>query len=375
MNILLLTLDTFSRTGGIQQFNRCLQLALCHLVKETGGHLTHMSLGDTLAQADDRYATPGADFVFMGYAGQKSRFITDLMTSSHRYQLVFFGHINLAPLAMLPGLRFKDCRLIAHGVEVWSHLPFIKRRGLRKMNRVWVVSNYTGGVMRQLHKVPDTQIDFFPNCLDPYLAQAQMTPPSEWNKYWRLDTNRPYLVTLARLQPTEQAKGYDTIIRLLPRLMKNHPQVGYLLAGKSDAAEYTRIRRLAESLGVADRVLMPGYVTPKHLPALYSMGKVFVLPSAKEGFGIVYLEAAWWGCPVVAYDAGGAKEALLQGALGTLVPQGDEEALFIVLDQLLHASAPNELHKQQLRDKIAAQYGFEVFCGRVFTLLRPAGIT
>jgi phosphatidyl-myo-inositol dimannoside synthase len=148
--------------------------------------------------------------------------------------------------------------------------------------------------------------------------------------------------------------------------------LGYLLAGKSEASEYARIRQLAESLGVADRVLMPGYVAPQHLPAVYSLARVFVMPSAKEGFGIVYLEAAWWGCPVLAYNAGGAKEALLDGQLGTLVPAGDEEALFSALALLLQHPAPHDYQRRQLREKIAHHYGFEGFEKRVFSLLKPS---
>jgi glycosyltransferase involved in cell wall biosynthesis len=230
-------------------------------------------------------------------------------------------------------------------------------------------------VFQQVHKIPEEKIEFFPNCLDPWLAAAPLTPSGAWNKHWRLDKQRRYMVTLARLQPTEKEKGYDTIINLLPYLAKKHPDIAYLLAGKSEESEYARIRRLAEEKGVANRVMMPGYVAPEHLPALYSLAKVFVMPSAKEGFGIVYLEAAWWGCSVVAYNAGGAKEALLDGQLGTLVPAGNEKDLLQALDSKISEPPMTDLERDRLREKIDHHYGFGVFCLRLNQMLRTLGRT
>lgn len=370
MNILLLTLDTFSRTGGIQQFNRCLQLALCKFVIQNGGTLTHKSLMDAAEDADDKYAV-NASFTFLGYRGFKGRFIAEIITQVHRFDLIIFGHVNLVPLTLLPALKYKDCRLVAHGIEIWGKLPFLKRRGLKNMQRILAVSHYTTGVIEKQHKIPRHRIDYFPNCLDPFFAEAPLLPVAEWNKHWRLDIHRTYLLTLARIKETEQAKGYDTIIRLLPALIARHPNLCYLLAGKYDTAEYTRIRQLADTFGVADRVLMPGFVAPERLPALYNLAKIFVMPSQKEGFGIVYLEAGWWGCPVVANRCGGVPEALLDGKLGILLPPENEELLLATINNQLEMPDKKEKTLADNRALISSNFGFEGFCNRLFMLLSP----
>jgi glycosyltransferase involved in cell wall biosynthesis len=204
-----------------------------------------------------------------------------------------------------------------------------------------------------------------PNCLDPLYAERPVLPATVWNKHWRLDTSRTYLLTLARLQATEQAKGYDQVIAALPALVKKYPNLGYILAGKWDTAEHTRIRQLADAYGVANRVLMPGYVAPESLPALYALANVFVMPSSKEGFGIVYLEAAWQGCRVVAANMGGAPEALLQGKLGSLCPANDAEALQQhLLDALQAGPLPQEMIEKN-RQLIQENFGFAAMVQRV----------
>ncbi len=366
--MLLLTLDTFSRTGGIQQFNRCLQLALCTYAAGRGEKLLHFALLDKPGDNDDRYGD-GSHFAFRGFGNQKAAFVLAARAAASREDTIIFGHINLAPLALLPGFAGKRCLLITHGIEVWGKLPFLKRRGLQHMHRVLCVSRFTAAKMETLHHLPASHIVFFPNTLDPFFAKAPTLPPSEWNRSWRLNPAGHYLLTVARLSQTETAKGYDEVIRALPALSRQFPGIAYILAGRSDEGEYTRIRKLAESLGVADRLLMPGFVPEKWLPSLYHLAKVFVLPSTKEGFGIVFLEAAWCGCRVVAYQSGGAPEALLQGALGTLVPPGDSQQLLNALVQNLDQpkNRPETLAANQAL--IAEHFGFPAYLSRLSGVL------
>lgn len=345
-----------------------MQLALDTWASANIGEITHCSLLDSSNDFDKKYSK-SENPVFMGFGGNKSAFTWYVLKSAKNYNLIIFGHINLAPLALLPSVGSKPCWLVAHGVEVWQPLTFFKRNGLQKMQKLLAVSQYTKSRLQSNHNLPPQKIVYFPNCLDPYLANAPVLPASQWNTHWRLDTGRTYLLTLARLSKTEQAKGYDSVIKLLPRLAVRFPGIAYLLAGTWNQDEYTRIRSLADSLGVSDRVLMPGFVPAPFLPAVFKLAKVFVMPSEKEGFGIVYLEAAWWGCPVIASNAGGAPEALLDGKLGTLVsPQNDEE-LFIAIENQLNNPSPDSEALIQNQYLIKTHFGFSAFCSRLSELL------
>lgn len=362
--LLFLTLDTFSRTGGIQQYNRCLQLALCR--QPQAGTVQHWSLHDRTAdvQPDYSHLQPGTVFSFRGFANQKAALAWALWRQRHRITTVILGHANLLPLcALLP--RRTRIVMVAHGVEVWRPLARRAERQLHALQAVWCVSEFTRQSMLERHPFLQGRTHLLPNCLDPLYAKRPVLPATVWNKHWRLDTSRTYLLTLARLQPTEQAKGYDQVIAALPALVKNYPNLGYILAGKWDTAEYTRIRQLADAYGVADRVLMPGYVAPESLPALYALARVFVMPSSKEGFGIVYLEAAWQGCRVVAADSGGAPEALLQGKLGRLCPANDAEALQQHLSDALQAGPLPQEMVEKNRQLIQENFGFAAMVQRV----------
>ena len=366
--MLLLTLDTFSRTGGIQQFNRCLQLALCQFAVARGEHFTHFALMDEPGQNDSGYEA-GDHFNFRGFSNHKPRFILAAIAAASKTETVIFGHINLAPLALLPGFGGKRCLLIAHGIEVWGKLSFLKKTALRKMDKVLAVSRFTAGKLETEQGFPESRIVFFPNTLDPFFAETPLLPPAEWNRYWRINPRGNYLLTVARLSHTESAKGYDDVIRALPALSQQFPDIAYILAGKADDGEYTRIRRLAEELGVGDRLLMPGFVPAKWLPSLYHAARVFVLPSTKEGFGIVFLEAAWCGCPVVAYQSGGAPEALLNGALGTLVPPESPEHLPGALSQSLSQQFDRQITLNRNQSLITENFGFSQFYSRLSGIL------
>jgi glycosyltransferase involved in cell wall biosynthesis len=78
---------------------------------------------------------------------------------------------------------------------------------------------------------------------------------------------------------------------------------------------YHDLRDLAERLGVAGRVVFPGYVPDKQLVGLLNLATVLVLPSLMEGFGLPAVEAAACGCPVIATTASPLPDLLGDGGL------------------------------------------------------------
>lgn len=366
--VLLLTLDTFSRTGGIQQFNRCLQLALCHWAGEHAEQVTHLSLHDDTGQQDRNYAW-GEHFHFRGFGNSRLAYIRAAVAEGGRSHTIIFGHVNLLYLALWPAFRKKRMLLAAHGIEVWQPLTGLKQNGLRRMDNVLAVSSYTAAKLQEVQGLSPERIVLFPNTLDPVFAATPLLPAAQWNRNWRINPGGTYLLTVARLSHTEGAKGYDDVIRALPALVEQVPDLAYILAGKADDAEYERIRKLAADLGVDNRLLMPGFVPASHLPSLYNLAKVFVLPSTKEGFGIVFLEAAWWGCRLVALNSGGVPDALLNGQLGLLVKPGDNHALATAIRDALLLPYQKDSALTTNRSLIESHFGFGLFCSRLSAVL------
>jgi glycosyltransferase involved in cell wall biosynthesis len=81
-----------------------------------------------------------------------------------------------------------------------------------------------------------------------------------------------------------------------------------------------------------------GFVPPGELGRWYERAAVVVIPSRREGYGIVLREAMAWGRPVVASSVGGLVDAVENGVTGVLVPPGDPAALRDAMRALLEDS-------------------------------------
>jgi glycosyltransferase involved in cell wall biosynthesis len=148
--------------------------------------------------------------------------------------------------------------------------------------------------------------------------------PEAWAENPPLELGDPLLLAVCRLAPQ---KGLDTAVRALAAL----PDATLLVLG--DGPERTSLEGLADSLGVRERLLLPGRVGD--VAALYRRATVVVHPARWEGFGLAMLEAMLAGKPVVAARAGSAPELVADGETGLLVPVDDATALADAVRTLL----------------------------------------
>ena len=135
----------------------------------------------------------------------------------------------------------------------------------------------------------------------------------------------------------QEFKGFDRLIEALPAVRAACADVRLVSAGPGDQ---TSLRGRADRLGVGEAVCFEGEVSRPRLLELFASCTVFVMPGREvagtsEGFGLVYLEAAAFGKPVVAGRAGGTAEAVLDGVTGLLVDGEDPRAVADACIQLL----------------------------------------
>jgi phosphatidylinositol alpha-1,6-mannosyltransferase len=123
-----------------------------------------------------------------------------------------------------------------------------------------------------------------------------------------------------------------------------------------DGALRPELERLAEALGIAHNVIFLGRVDDGELDAAYRRARVFALPSTKEGFGIVYLEAWQRGLPVIAAAAGGVPEVVSSGEDGLLVSPGDLNGLIDALRDLLADPARARRYAEAGMRKVDSRY-------------------
>ncbi|HEY4202433.1 MAG TPA: glycosyltransferase [Devosiaceae bacterium] len=160
----------------------------------------------------------------------------------------------------------------------------------------------------------------------------------------------PVIAAAGRLVPV---KDHHTLLRAFAALPASL-RARLVIFGEGPLE--SELRAEATALGIADRVLLPGYVNDP--AACYAAADVFVLTSTSEGFGNVLIEAMAAGVPVVSTDAPhGPREILSDGALGSLVPVGDAEALAVAIAETLRHPLGADVLKRRAVDFTVEKIG------------------
>ncbi|WP_330891421.1 glycosyltransferase family 4 protein [Ferrovibrio sp.] len=194
---------------------------------------------------------------------------------------------------------------------------------------------------------------------------------------WRLVDGLPVILLPGRLT---RWKGHAVLLRALAELSRRHGKQDFIavLSGDSQGRESYRaeLEQLIAQLGLDRCVRLPGDC--KDMPAAYMLADVVVSASTEpEGFGRVAVEAQAMGKPVIATDHGGARETVIPGETGWLVPPRDARALADALEVALGLDADRRLAiAERARRHVAAHFTVDAMCAayiRVYTdLLFPA---
>jgi glycosyltransferase involved in cell wall biosynthesis len=147
--------------------------------------------------------------------------------------------------------------------------------------------------------------------------------------------------------------------------LKNE-KVKYLLCGRANDKELTRIKKIIAEYQLEEIVHLSGFVPEKELTDHYLLADVFIMPSKKEGFGIVFIEALVCGLKVIAGNRDGSTEALMYGELGALI---DPDSVRDIVAALAKSLGENSHQKMTLQEKTLEYFGFPVYKERLKQLL------
>jgi glycosyltransferase involved in cell wall biosynthesis len=364
--MLFLSLDSFLHTGGLEKFNCCFLKALQELSSEAQVNAKAASMYDI--SCDEKYFSKKN---YKAYNGKKWLFVLQSIIAGLKCNTLILGHVNLA----LIGIAVKKLNpsikliLIVHGIDIWQQQTGLKKKLLEITDEVWSVSNYTKHVLLQNNcYVKAEKIRIFPNTIDPFFSlPKKFDKPAYLLQRYGIKANTKVIVTVTRLTSTEKFKGYDNIIAILKSININSAEpIHYILCGKTDIAELNRINQLIKQFNAEAYITLTGFVKDEELTDHYLLADVFVLPSKKEGFGIVFIEAMACGLPVIAGNKDGSVDALMNGELGTLIDPDNE---FELLNAII-ASLNNETHNPlALQQKVVANFGFHQYKQRLKTYL------
>ncbi|MCW3090850.1 MAG: glycosyltransferase family 4 protein [Ferruginibacter sp.] len=317
---LFLTLRIFSATGGIEKVSRVAGKALQDIANnDKGSSLKVFSMYDQQGDIEERYFGAG---IFRGFRKQKAKFVYAAIREGIGCKQVILSHSNLLLAGWLIKMFSPKTRLIllAHGIEVWSPFSMFKNKMLKNCDLVLAVSSFTKARMMAVHGLEAEKIIILNNCLDPFL-QPPLPPVKNPQLLQRYGLNPAdiVLITLTRLSFKERYKGYDNVLYAVKELKKDYPRIRYLILGKYDAAEKERVDAVVTSLQLEDNIIFTGFIAEEELAVHYNIADLYIMPSKKEGFGIVFIEAMYYGKPVIAGNKDGSVDALDNGKLGLLI--------------------------------------------------------
>jgi glycosyltransferase involved in cell wall biosynthesis len=229
----------------------------------------------------------------------------------------------------------------------WRFLPPVVQRTYPWADAILAVSDGVADDLSLLTGVPRKRITTIYNpIVTPELSRKAQVPLEH---PWFTPGAPPVVLGAGRLRAQ---KDFPTLLRAFARARAVRDMRLMILGGGKDEHRDAQLKApllaLAEQLGVADDVALPGFVGNPF--AYMARASVFVLSSAWEGFGNVIVEALACGCPVVSTDCpSGPAEILENGTHGPLVPVGDDVALADAILSILN-TPPD-------RDRLRARAG------------------
>jgi glycosyltransferase involved in cell wall biosynthesis len=364
--------EIFSTAGGIQAFSGNVLAALTATLHPLEIRL--LLKNDLPSACAERHELSAVD----GY-GDWPRGLKNFAFASaclrhaflDRPRVIVATHVNFGPIAkMIRQLTRVPYVLVAHGIDVWQLSSPAVKRALYTADKVLAVSRYTRDRLSAETGIRPDHIELLPNAVSS--ERFTIGPkPRRLLEQLRLEAETPVILTVCRLAAAERYKGYDQIIKALPKILSAVPNAHYVLVGSGP--DRPRVEKLIRESGLQSNITLTGYVADEELADYYNLCDIFAMPSKAEGFGIVYLEALACGKPVLAGNRDGSRDALVDGELGLLVDADDIDEIAGEIIRVLRRehSHPKIFQAELLRRRVTELYGTERFQRTVAERVKP----
>jgi phosphatidylinositol alpha-1,6-mannosyltransferase len=201
----------------------------------------------------------------------------------------------------------------------------------------------------------------------PGVDSARFTPVGGRSRF-RAEIAGPDEVVFLSVGRLQRRKGHDLVLKALAELRRSIPAIRYLVVG--DGPHRRQLEADTAALGLGEVVRFVGEVREDDLPSWYAAADVFVLPNRSdgvdfEGFGIVFLEAAAAGLPVIGGRSGGVPEAVAEETSGLLVSGTDVSELARAMAHYAASPQARRRHGEQGRARAVADFSWTVAVERL----------
>jgi len=256
-----------------------------------------------------------------------------------------------------------------HGREVWGSQGATYAESLRRADRLVAVSRYTADSVTKL-----LGSQYNPEVISNPVDTGYFQPLPQ-----AAGIERHSILTVGRIGSDTEHKGYDMLLKALAILQRRRPELPLTLRIAGGGSRLPALQALAAQLGVADRVEFTGPISRSQLGHHYATCDLFAFPSKVmekgseyigEGFGVVNIEAAACGRPVLTSTHGGCPETVIPGVTGVLVDPTREEAIADGIESMFRL-APSERDQMGERGRrfVEETFSYEAITGRIASLL------
>lgn len=232
---------------------------------------------------------------------------------------------------------------------VTEHDPFeltgfknaFKKYGLKNVSKIVTVSLENQKLLKKLFHEHKEKIEVIQNGIDTDWWTSQTLRFTEQQRHeiktevFGANEDTLIIISVAELH---ERKGLKYLIKAVSEVKEKYPNIKLVIVG--EGSERKNLENLIEDLKLENHVILLG--RRKEIPKLLKSSNIFVLPSRREAFGLVNLEAMITPLPVIASKVGGIPEIIKDGETGILVKPEDEKELAQALERLISDSSLRE---------------------------------
>jgi phosphatidyl-myo-inositol dimannoside synthase len=318
---------------------------LAQILSDRGEQFSVLSLLDERSSPCN---APG--YLSVGCGGSKFSFCLEAfrLARSGLLRTTIVGHVGLLPLVWgLYKIRLiKRYAVVLHGIEAWRRLSWISRIAARNATAIVSTTQYTAREFCYFNGLRSREGKVIPLACSFREHPLVRPAPSAALK----------ILTVSRLSVSDAYKGIDTLLQAVCRGRERGLSLTLDIVGSGN--DENRLQNLTRAMGLAEVVRFRGAVDDNTLERLFSECHVFSMPSKKEGFGIVFLEAMMAGLPCIGANHGGTPEVIEHGTSGFLIEYGDVNQLVFYLRALAESPDLYVTMSDAARCRAAEKFSF-----------------
>jgi phosphatidylinositol alpha-1,6-mannosyltransferase len=376
---LIVITGAFHTDGGIAAVNRLMIKAIA----DKGYSIDIISLFEKNSALGSDYIPAEAVTHFQGFEGNKYLFTLAVWRAvlQYSYAYIFVDHINIASILFpFTWLRSTSYIVWLCGIEVFPPRPDLQGKlGLHGARKCLAISEFT--YQSVTSRFPKLSVEVCDLSLDPVRHNVDESQEQKFDRSISLramDGSQSYLgsrviLHVGRMVSGDRYKGQDSLIRAIPLIYDQFPDVQLVLAGQGD--DMLRLKSMVKDLPTTlqARIFFPGYVPDDLLRRIYQGCYVFAMPSIGEGFGLVYLEAMVHAKACLGGNVDATPYMVRDGVTGLLVddPRSHEQVASGLTWFLSHPNETQEMG-QKAAELVRSYYLYPHFQQRFWKAVLQA---